>query len=348
VFKTIKRKYNLDERGQVAVIVAFLIICFMGMLALTVDVGSLYQERRHVQTVADSAALAGAQDLPEDPDQAVQTAIAYAALNGVTITEMDIVILETYVPNDTIRVTPTGIDAQLFFAPVLNIDSATVNAVATATVNDPLSTTGLMPWTIPVAPYGGVDKIISGAIYALKLGAGPLEEPEEGEEEIPLPPGQEQGQFQGMAFDGPGAAEYKENIINGCEQEIVIGQWYPTQTGNVAGPTRQGTNTRIADDNHFFNDGIIIGEDKDGRFFVKDWGCPRVVVIPFIDEMVSPSQDVQVIKFAIFFIEELRWNDPVYGNGPTVLGRFVDYGIAVTYGGTTAYSGGIKVIRLVE
>jgi len=340
------KKYVLNERGQVVIIVALLLVCLFGMTTLVVDVGSIYEKRRYTQTVADAAALAGAQDLPnEDHGPAIQTAIDYADLNGVSISEDNIQISETYVPDDTITVTPTDINAPLFFARVLGVNSVTVNATATATANNPLSMSGLMPWTIPVAPYGGVDNIISGIIYALKLGAGPLEEPEE---EIPIPPGQIWGQFQGMAFDGPGSDEYRDNIINGCEQEVVIGQYYPTQTGNVAGPTKQGTNIRIAGDSHSFYDGEVIGVDEGGKYFVKDVGCPRVVYIPIISEMVNPSQDVQVIKFAIFFIEELRWNDPVYGNGPTVLGRFVDYGIAVSYGGTTGYTGGIKVIRLVE
>ena len=337
----------LNERGQVAVIAALLIVSLVGMAALVIDVGSIYEERRSTQTVADAAALAGAQDLPEDPEQAIQTAIIYADLNGVSISEDNIQISDSEygVQNDTITVTPTDVDAPLFFAKVLNVNSATVNATATAIAGGPKSMTGLMPWTIPVAPYGGEENIISGVTYALKLGAGPLEEPEE---EIPIPPDQIGGQYQGMAFDGPGAAEYKENIINGCEQEIVVGQWYPTQTGDVSGPTKQGTNTRISGDSHFFYDGEIIGVDEDGKFFVKDGSCPRVVYIPLISEMVSPSQDVQIIKFAIFFIEELRWNDPVYGNGPTVLGRFVDYSIAVTSGDIIGYTGGIKVIRLVK
>ena len=216
----------LNERGQVAVIAALLIVSLVGMAALVIDVGSIYEERRSTQTVADAAALAGAQDLPEDPEQAIQTAIAYAGLNGVTISGDNIQIYETYVPYDTITVTPTDVDAPLFFAKVLNVNSATVSATATAIAGGPKSMTGLMPWTIPVAPYGGEENIISGVIYALKLGSGPLEEPEYG---IPLPPDQEPGQFQAMAFDGPGADEYKENIINGCEQEVVIGQWYPTK-----------------------------------------------------------------------------------------------------------------------
>lgn len=340
-----KKKFLAGEYGQVAIIFALFIISLLGISALVVDMGSLYQERRHLQTVADAAALAGAQNLPENPDLAIQNAIGYAAMHNVAISEDDIQVSQTYVANDTITVTSIDPDAPLYFARVFGMNTTPVVATATATVNSPLSMRGLMPWTIPVAPYGGEEGIISGAIYALKLGAGPLEEPEE---EVPLPPGRIWGQFQAMEFDGPGAKEYEENIINGCEQEIVIGEWYPTKPGNVAGPTKQGVNTRIGSDDHSFFDGEVIGVDENGKYYVKDGDCPRVVFVPFIDEMVPPSENVKVIGFGIFFIEELRWNDPVYGNGPTVLGRFVDYMIAPTSGSTTAYSGGIKVIRLVE
>ena len=53
-----------DERGQVVVIVAgtaaFLLVC----CALAFDVGSWFHSQRQLQLSIDSAALAGAQDLP--------------------------------------------------------------------------------------------------------------------------------------------------------------------------------------------------------------------------------------------------------------------------------------------
>ena len=88
MFKVVKIKKNFisNESGQVIVIFALLIVALMGMMALVIDEGSVYEVRRHLQTVADSAALAGAHELPESPDNAVQKAIEYAAINGVTIT----------------------------------------------------------------------------------------------------------------------------------------------------------------------------------------------------------------------------------------------------------------------
>ena len=53
-----------DESGQVLVFVAFILTVIVGMAALVVDVGSWYQAHRHLQTAADAAALAGAQELP--------------------------------------------------------------------------------------------------------------------------------------------------------------------------------------------------------------------------------------------------------------------------------------------
>jgi len=53
-----------SEDGAIAIIVAVLLIggVLLGMTALTIDVGSLYFERRQLQNGADAAALAVAQD----------------------------------------------------------------------------------------------------------------------------------------------------------------------------------------------------------------------------------------------------------------------------------------------
>ena len=71
-----------NEKGQVAVIVGLLIVSFIGMLALVVDVGSMYEVRRVDQTAADAAALAGAQELPDFPDEARNKAQEYAQAHG--------------------------------------------------------------------------------------------------------------------------------------------------------------------------------------------------------------------------------------------------------------------------
>src|SRR5262245_9468462 len=48
----------------------------------SVDVGLLYDGREQARMAADMAALAGVQELPGSPSEAVTTALEYAALNG--------------------------------------------------------------------------------------------------------------------------------------------------------------------------------------------------------------------------------------------------------------------------
>jgi hypothetical protein len=51
-----------DERGAIALFIAFALVALMGFGAVVIDVGAMYQERRVLQNGADSAALAIAQD----------------------------------------------------------------------------------------------------------------------------------------------------------------------------------------------------------------------------------------------------------------------------------------------
>ena len=53
-----------DDSGQAFVFIAAILTALVGMAALVVDVGSWYQADRRLQTAADAAALAGAQELP--------------------------------------------------------------------------------------------------------------------------------------------------------------------------------------------------------------------------------------------------------------------------------------------
>ena len=52
------------EDGQVIVFVVAILTVLIGMGALVIDGGSWFRAQRHLQTSADAAALAGAQDLP--------------------------------------------------------------------------------------------------------------------------------------------------------------------------------------------------------------------------------------------------------------------------------------------
>jgi hypothetical protein len=120
-----------SERGQSAVLAVLFMTVLLGMTALVLDVGSWYRADRRLQAIADAAALAGAQLLPEDPGWAREVALEYAAKNGGGVTDGDIAIRTTVVSNDTIAVS-AGNDAPGFFSRIFGIVSVQVAAEAEA------------------------------------------------------------------------------------------------------------------------------------------------------------------------------------------------------------------------
>jgi Flp pilus assembly protein TadG len=81
------------QKGQAIVLVALMIVALTGMLALSIDVGNSYTQRRILQTAADAAAMAGAHLGMEQitnaggtQDYTAQrnTAIKFANLNGAS------------------------------------------------------------------------------------------------------------------------------------------------------------------------------------------------------------------------------------------------------------------------
>ncbi|MBY0527066.1 MAG: hypothetical protein K2R98_26970 [Gemmataceae bacterium] len=81
------------RHGAVAVLVAISLTALIAILALVVDGGMMFTERRHAQATADAAAMAAAtvlythypRDRGADPNNEARTAaLAYAASNGYT------------------------------------------------------------------------------------------------------------------------------------------------------------------------------------------------------------------------------------------------------------------------
>jgi Flp pilus assembly protein TadG len=80
------------RRGMVAVMVAALLPVIIGAMAVTLDGGLLYLQRRQAQAVADAAALAGGYAIYNGSSfsTAQSAAIAIAAQNGYTITSSQV------------------------------------------------------------------------------------------------------------------------------------------------------------------------------------------------------------------------------------------------------------------
>jgi Flp pilus assembly protein TadG len=115
--------------GQAYVLTILFLVVLLGMAAAVLDVGSWYRAQRALQATVDSAALAGAQKLPESSGEATALANDYAAKNGGG--SITVKFSSQVVQNDTITVDGTK-PAPGFFAKVFGVKSVTVRAHASA------------------------------------------------------------------------------------------------------------------------------------------------------------------------------------------------------------------------
>jgi Flp pilus assembly protein TadG len=297
-----------EEKGAVAVIIAILIVVFFGFAALVIDVGALYEERRQNQTVADAAALAGAQELPDNPNNAVAKAIDYADFNHRAITASAVQITKTYVDNDTIKVTVKS-TVNYTFAAVLGFSSGGVSANATAIVGSPITFGGtkLMPWARMDEPFNfGQEYILfrsadpsTGNFQAIQL---PYIDPVTGNVE-----------------PSPGLVEYADLVAGQDNKgqpiiaaDVSLHQILETKTGNFGVNTKNALDIRLNGDTHAFSDVV----DSDGH--IIDYDCPRIIVIVSVvnpmgtvnmhsdDTLIWPtgtSSPVEVERFNYFFIK---------------------------------------------
>jgi Putative Flp pilus-assembly TadE/G-like len=138
-----------SEAGQAAALTAVFMTVLLGSCAAVLDVGSWFREDRDTQRIADAAALAGAQALPESTGDAQALALEYADKNGGGITPCDITFSTTVMPNDTIR-TELERPAPGFFARLFGMDSVTVGSHAKARAGVPTSARWVAPITVSI------------------------------------------------------------------------------------------------------------------------------------------------------------------------------------------------------
>jgi Flp pilus assembly protein TadG len=119
-----------SDRGQATVLTLVFLVVLLGMAALVLDMGSWYRADRSTQSAADAVALAGAQELPENPAAARTIAAQFAAKNG-GLGSGGVTITSKIVANDTISVTVKR-PAPGFFSKLFGVKSVTVGSTATA------------------------------------------------------------------------------------------------------------------------------------------------------------------------------------------------------------------------
>jgi hypothetical protein len=146
-----------SEAGQAAALTAVFMTVLLGSCAAVLDVGAWFREDRDTQRIADAAALAGAQALPESTADAEALALEYADKNGGGMTGGDVTFSTTVLANDTIS-TELERPAPGFFAKLFSIDSVTVGSKAKARAGVPAAA----KWVAPIVVNEKHPKLVCG------------------------------------------------------------------------------------------------------------------------------------------------------------------------------------------
>lgn len=272
-----------NEQGTVAVLVAFGMTVLIGMTAIVIDGGRLFLEQSRMQKAMDAAVLAGAQELPTRPDLARQQAERAAAANGASVKEISIFFEEG---NTLIRAEAYRFK-QLTFAKALGFSASRVEAKAAVKLEPLTSALGVIPL--------GVD-------YTRQLSFDDPVVMKAGDADV--------GNFGALVLSGQGANQYEEDLRNGSQNVISVGDILDTQTGNLVGPTIHAMEERF----EACSEGCV-------TYYNYPPDCPRVVLVPVYKPIETGNQlkSVEVVGFASFFIESVGESN----EGAEVTGRFI-------------------------
>lgn len=155
------------ERGAVSVLVALLMVVFLGFAAVAVDVGMLYAERAQLQNGSDAAALAVAQRCARDVKDAECSGASLLARSLISSNAGDGLSNLSSLALDkaarTVTVTAGAQEAgsapdsvSLLFARVLGIPSAEVTATSSVAWGSPVKGTTPFPLAFSICQVSGL------------------------------------------------------------------------------------------------------------------------------------------------------------------------------------------------
>ncbi|MFE4834311.1 TadE/TadG family type IV pilus assembly protein [Arthrobacter sp. NPDC056691] len=164
------------ERGAIAVIVAFLMVVMLGFAALAIDVAKLYAERSQLQNGSDAAALMMAQKCAKNDTDTECSATSPLAADLVNKNAIDglsnVKSIALDKTNRTVTVTAGAKEAggapnqvSLFFANVLGIPNAEVNASSSVRWGSPVEGTIVFPLAFSICQVSGM---VDGAAQLLQ------------------------------------------------------------------------------------------------------------------------------------------------------------------------------------
>ncbi|WP_010647764.1 pilus assembly protein TadG-related protein [Oceanobacillus massiliensis] len=269
-----RRMLGKNEDGNAIILVALAMGAMLAMIGLVIDGGNLFVSQSHLQKTANAAALSGAQEIVNS--QAAVDEVVNEILDSHH--ELESLSQASIEGNNKLHIELTK-DIPLFFASLFGVESIpiTVNAKA-----------GLVPigeakGAVPLGIHESVQ-LVYGQTYELKVDAGDSVS----------------GNFGVLALDGPGAKAYRETLTYGFDENLNVGDIINTQTGNIAGPTRDGINYRIAN-----------CPNPNGDYEQRD--CERIMLVIVYkphETKNNKMNSVEVTGFAYFYVtQQMGQND---------------------------------------
>jgi Flp pilus assembly protein TadG len=307
-----------DERGQGFVLTAVVIVMCLGMAALVLDVGNWFRDKRRLQGTTDAAALAGAQQLPDDPGSAKALALSYANKNGGDVAGADVVVTSTYGASDTISVKGQRNDSGIFSS-VLGFAGANITAGAKARVGVPQSVLHVAPMVVrcshPLIQNCDNSSQLPQFNVPTTLNYDPMGAP---------------GAFGMLNLSKgggtPGSSEEADWILHGYDQYLDVNKDYQSDPG---AKFTSGGNVQDALQFRLDNDPVLLfpvfktldGTGQNANYFIIGW-----------------------IGFHLTSFE-------MHGNSATLTGYFTTYiaqGVLASGSASGSTNFGVKSIQLIE
>ncbi|HET6848410.1 MAG TPA: pilus assembly protein TadG-related protein [Gaiellales bacterium] len=305
-------RFCRDERGQTLALFVVFLMSLLGMAAFAIDVGSWYQDKRHLQADADAAALAGAAGLRTG--SAVSTATANFNTNKLSGETVN-VAMPAY---DTVRVTTTY-QAPAFFAKLFGHASTTVTATATAKIQGIGSAQHhVSPYVVTVASYNnGQGTTLFNCDASGNCGTV----------DLPTADNTSGGSCSGNVYTG-----ISQNVLSAITDQIDIGELdiggcLSPKTGN-AQPSANSVNTlagSMSQDLQSLGNGqyTLIHQSWDDAQGLP----PRLIFVPIVQNFATGTNaNMTILSFAWFYITSAT------GSGQTlkINGQYVSMTMTAT------------------
>jgi Flp pilus assembly protein TadG len=320
--------------GQAAPIIALVIIFLLGSVALGTDVAVHYYNWVQMQKAADTAVLAGANWLPDEPTKAISTAVQFVESNGITAAEVSSTTVAADKSSITMQVQRT---VPHYFAKVLGMTNGTLQVSASAAPQGSPKCVGASTCSNSNPP-GGLPAPCTntGDCQLIPIGLDHNTAYSNGES-ITLQQGEVglSGNWDLLALGGVGGSNLRQNIAIGASSIVSVGDCSSTTATQATGCVTTEPGKKVGPIDQGFQDRINAANSSDpsGTYLSHSATNPRVLVLPVVTWQGKNGRGaVPVDAFATVWLDG-------YGTGShggQVYVHFISQVVANSYGDSSS------------